>query len=175
MPDSTASIKRQRAIIDRIALAERIDAICAGDGGNPRSEILALLQDALADGRAEIARRLSENPSQGEPAATEQSFLTDQLVRLIHDYVVDHVYPGGNRSSGERLALVAVGGYGRGEMAPHSDVDIAFLTPYKRTAWSEQVVEAILRRSFLRNGVMHPAQKHRDAAFAMAARPNHPA
>ena len=39
---------------------------------------------------------------------------------------------------------MAVGGYGRGEMAPHSDVDIAFLTPHKATSWTEQVVEAML-------------------------------
>src|SRR5690606_7659729 len=55
-----------------------------------------------------------------------------------------HVYPAGNRSTGERLSIMAVGGYGRGEMAPHSDVDIAFLTPIKSTAWCEQVIEAML-------------------------------
>jgi [protein-PII] uridylyltransferase len=29
-------------------------------------------------------------------------------------------------------------------MAPHSDVDIAFVTPSKQTAWCEQVIEAVL-------------------------------
>src|SRR3546814_4806882 len=42
------------------------------------------------------------------------------------------------------MTLIAVGGYGRGEMAPFSDVDIMFLTPWKQTPWGEQVIESIL-------------------------------
>jgi [protein-PII] uridylyltransferase len=138
-------IIKQRDIIDRTALADKIESIVAEDGPQHcRPQILELLQGALADGRAEIKRRLGENPSQGYRASAEQAFLVDQIVRLIYDYVTVHAYPAANRSASERIAVLAVGGYGRGEMAPHSDVDIAFVTPYKRSSWTEQVVEAIL-------------------------------
>lgn len=145
MASAPDHIFKQREIIDRKDLAGVIDAIVA-DGNAPtqRGRVLEQLQLALAAGRSEIDRRLSENPSQGYRAAAEQAFLVDQLVRLIYDYVTTYVYPAGNRSASERIAILAVGGYGRGEMAPHSDVDIAFVTPYKRTPWTEQVVEAIL-------------------------------
>ena len=68
----------------------------------------------------------------------------DELVRIVHDAVVRHLYPAANPSSGERLAVAATGGYGRGTLAPGSDVDLLFLLPYKQTAWGESVVEAML-------------------------------
>lgn len=139
------SIVRQREIIDRKMLSGRFDDLAA-QGRSPalRASILEQLQLALAAGRAEIEQRLLANPSKGYRAATEQAFLIDQLVRLIYDYVTTYAYPAPNRSTSERIAVLAVGGYGRGEMAPHSDVDIAFVTPHKRTAWTEQVVEGVL-------------------------------
>jgi [protein-PII] uridylyltransferase len=145
MTKAIDEIKARRAIIDRRALAEAIYEL-AKDGSGPkhRGKIVALLQSALSSGRVEIARRLNEAPSNGYQAAAEQAFLVDQIIRLIFDHVSQNIYPGGNRSASERLAILAVGGYGRGEMAPHSDVDIAFVTPYKRTPWTEQIVEAIL-------------------------------
>jgi [protein-PII] uridylyltransferase len=138
-------IPHQRAIVDRRALAEAVSRAVAEHGGTgARLHVVALLRDALADGRAEIARRLAERPSAGHDCAEAQAFLVDQLIRVIHDHVVEDVYRASNRTSGERLTIMAVGGYGRGEMAPHSDVDIAFLTPIKQTAWCEQVIEAML-------------------------------
>ena len=139
MPHAMQSLSDRRAIIDRRTLSERI-----ADHVRERPAVVALLSEALAAGRAEIARRLLDHPLEGNRAAAEMAFLTDQIVRLVHDHVVGHVYPVSNRSAGERLALLAVGGYGRGEMAPHSDVDIAFVTPWKRTSWTEQAVEAML-------------------------------
>jgi [protein-PII] uridylyltransferase len=145
MTKAIDDISARRAIIDRRGLADAIHEL-ALDGAGPknRAKIVALLQKALAGGRTEIARRLYEAPSNGYQAAAEQAFLVDQIIRLIFDHVSKNIYPAGNRSASEKIAILAVGGYGRGEMAPHSDVDIAFVTPYKRTPWTEQIVEAIL-------------------------------
>jgi len=142
---SALQIPNQRAVIDRRKITEAIEAIVADRGAEAgRQEIVDLLRRALFDGRAEIARRLGEKPSAGHDAAEAQAFLIDQLVRIIHDHVVGRLYRSSNRSAGERLTIMAVGGYGRGEMAPHSDVDIAFITPIKQTPWCEQVIEAML-------------------------------
>ncbi|MGF7148743.1 [protein-PII] uridylyltransferase [Sphingomonas zeicaulis] len=139
------ALPNRRAIVDRRALA---DAIAALDpklaDAALRAAVAGLLRQALADGRAEIAKRLDEHPSRGLEAASGQAFLVDQLLRLIFDFVTHRLYPINNPTAGERIVLVAVGGYGRGEMAPFSDVDIAFLTPWKQTGWTEQVIESML-------------------------------
>ena len=140
-----ARIADQRAVIDRRALTGAIaDAVAAAGPIKARPQVVELLRGALAAGRSEIARRLLAHPSAGHDCAEAQAFLVDQLVRTIHDHVTADVYPSHNRTKGERLTIMAVGGYGRGEMAPHSDVDIAFITPGKQTAWCEQVIEAML-------------------------------
>lgn len=139
-----ADVPRRRAIIDRARLGEAVDRLVAHGDGAARNDVLSLLRGALADGRSEIADRLTARPTSGHPCAAAQAFLIDQIVRLIHDYVTGHVYPAGSPTAGARLTVMAVGGYGRGEMAPHSDVDIAFLTPMRKNSWTEQVTEAML-------------------------------
>jgi [protein-PII] uridylyltransferase len=132
-------------VIDRRLLAEEIAQTVAEKGAaKARMQVVELLRKALEGGRKELTARLAEHPSAGHEITNGYAFLMDQLIRVLHDHVVNDVYPVGNRSEGERLTLLAVGGYGRAEMAPHSDIDIAFLTPGKQTAWCEQVIEAML-------------------------------
>jgi [protein-PII] uridylyltransferase len=141
---SVIRIPNQRAVINRRDVAASIASAVSEHGSKSRQPVVEILRVALREGRAEVERRLVSSPSAGHEIARAQAFLIDQLVRIIHDHVVTSVYPMNNRSTGERLAVLAVGGYGRGEMAPHSDVDIAFITPIKQTPWCEQVIEAIL-------------------------------
>ena len=137
-------VPRQRAIINRRALISEVAALCEEHGEKARKPVLTLLQEALQNGRLELEQRLIEKPSAGHDCTHGYAFLTDQLIRVIHDYVTQYAFPPGNRTTAERLAILAVGGYGRAEMAPHSDVDIAFITPMKRSPWCEQVIEAML-------------------------------
>ncbi len=141
---SPRRVPGQRAIIDRRQLAEEIAALHEAGGTSARPAIVAALRMALGEGRKELARRLEETPSAGHEVTAGFSFLMDQLLRVIHDHVTTHLYPVPNRTQAERLAILAVGGYGRAEMAPHSDVDVAFITPGKRAPWCEQVIETML-------------------------------
>jgi len=137
-------LPHRRAIIDRRTIADALDSLPADNAAALRGGATAILKVTLDEGRREIARRLAANPVRGSETASAYAFLTDQIVRLLHDFTIERLYPINNRSAAERLTIMAVGGYGRGEMALDSDVDIAFLTPWKQTSWSEQVIESML-------------------------------
>jgi [protein-PII] uridylyltransferase len=133
-------IADRRAIIHRRDVADRLGAIA---GGDLRAQAAAILRDALGRGREEIARRFAEEPGRGRVIAASYCFLADQVVRLAYDFVTQRIHPRPDGSSC-RLSIVGLGGTGRGEMAPFSDLDLMFLVPERGSPWCEQVVETLL-------------------------------
>ena len=114
-----------------------------GSGSDIRTAVLGRFKDLLAECRGSARTFLAET-GKGEACAIYLSNCMDNLIQVLLDFAIHHVYRVKNPTEAEKLAVVAVGGYGRGTLAPESDIDLLFLLPYKLTPWGECVVEYLL-------------------------------
>ncbi|MDV6331508.1 [protein-PII] uridylyltransferase [Asticcacaulis sp. 201] len=129
-------------VLLRAALTEAYEQ-SSGETLDLRKRAVAILKEALDLSRASILERIDEHKG-GQATAKALSKITDDIVSALWDFTLTHVYRARNPTEGERLALMAVGGYGRGELAPYSDLDLLFLRAWKETSHSESVIEFIL-------------------------------
>src|SRR5688572_23629334 len=139
-PPRFALIADRRKIIDRRTVMAELMSLPSDD---LQISSTAVLQQQLDNGRAEIARRFALEPGRGRVIAASYCFLADQIIRLAYDLVTTRIHP---RPEGAqcRVSIVGLGGTGRGEMAPFSDLDLMFLVPEHGSDWCGKVVETLL-------------------------------
>src|SRR3954466_8512602 len=137
---------RLEYVVDGVRLRAQPSAAALearGDEPAQRKAALEILKAALFRGRM-IAKERLENGAGGIETARLLSGVTDEVVSALYDFTTVHVFRARNPTEGERLAVMAVAGYGRGALAPFSDIDLLFLRPYKPTAHVESVIEFML-------------------------------
>ncbi len=136
----------QPPFFDTVGLRQELTALFkASDGPDAcRPQVLARFKQLLGDAHRD-ARELLGQTGDGRECAAALSLFHDELIRLIYDYTVAHIYhPTTSGSRDEEIVIAATGGYGRGLLAPYSDIDLQFILPYRQTPWSESVAEYML-------------------------------
>ena len=129
----------------------------------------------VEDQRLKMAHRCG---APGRQTAVERSSILDLIVERAFR-AATLLVPSGASSHEARhgCALVALGGFGRGELAPYSDLDLLFLHSNHRALETRSLVEQVLRLLWdagltvghsLRSVSECPAAARRDAHFQTA-------
>jgi [protein-PII] uridylyltransferase len=133
-------------LIDSAAITADLDTLAethAGREAELRAAIAQGLKAALTQARAK-AEQLLRKDRHGRRCAERLCRMHDEIIGILFEFAGQKLYPSQVPSEAERMTVVATGGYGRGLLAPGSDIDLLFLLPYKQTAWGESVAEALL-------------------------------
>ncbi len=106
--------------------------------------VIEQLRQKFHTGRSELFSRVAWNaPSQDLLEA--HTALVDDLLKEIYEESCRTADRKTVRSAGSGLAIVATGGYGRKELNPYSDIDIAFIPAEEEDPWVEALVHTAFK------------------------------
>ena len=127
-------------ILDTQLFAEEIASIYSRKQtkSEQRAALLALSKDRLLEGRETLEAGLMRDRD-GAVYVGAHAILIDRLIGGLVVCRENYVF-----ATKARFALMAVGGYGRGELAPLSDIDLLFVMPQRHKKCDSEFVEFIL-------------------------------
>lgn len=136
-----SSSYRIQDLFNSVGLDRRLNDIINQTNGNAlsqsqRQQLIALFRLTLGTGQQKL-NRLHLSGASGQYIVQGRSLLIDAILRRIHNLL-------SSINDNDLFALIATGGYGRGELAPFSDIDLLFLLPHDFTEQQEAGVERML-------------------------------
>jgi [protein-PII] uridylyltransferase len=147
-PKSVKSTKNkadnQKLAITSKELKSKILKIWETDGAqkDKRQQIISFLKESIELNKETIKTAFFKGEITGMEVLGANSKFTDMLIQIILWFATEHAIKSDIKPSD--MSIIAVGGYGRRELAPYSDIDILFLTPEKTLKIHEQTAEYTL-------------------------------
>lgn len=108
-----------------------------------RPEILQVMREAYDDARHVIRADFLED-GDAERATREATAMIDLLIATLFQFAGNYLYRKKKADLKKRLTILAVGGYGRGELFPYSDIDVLFLHDTEEWEQASKIAEFIL-------------------------------
>jgi [protein-PII] uridylyltransferase len=114
-----------------------------GPGSVPSHEEIVARTKVFLARKQDLLLRIHREGSSGSDLMALNTRLLDTLLRILVN-LAEAAFETKYAALDHHLSVLAQGGYGRGRMAPYSDIDILFLYPYEVDGYIESVTEQVL-------------------------------
>ena len=112
-----------------------------GDDNDLRISIIACFREVMTKKHHIAYEKLQKNKYRGIKCAESISESMDNIIVSLSLFICKHLI---KMTDAEMPVILAVGGYGRGKLAPYSDVDLIFIVPRISQKNTDYFIEYIL-------------------------------